>query len=379
MRLSMKHEAMRIAVVIPAYQAAQTIGETLESVFAQSRPANDIVVVDDGSSDETAAEVGRHLRSGAAIRLFRQRRSGPALARNRAIAATNCELIAPIDADDLWDRDYLAAMSETLDGSPHAALAYCRHRLIDDRGGVIRDATPVPMNGACFGPMLLINPVGNGSAAVFRRDALLAAGGYRPPSDAWWGAEDYWLQLRLAARHPIALVERTLVSYRIHAASLSQDCRAAHRARLKAVDAALREFGPCPLPVRRWAEGDAARVQAVKALSRGHIRSAIGNFAYASIRDPAGTIADGALRCRNLLLRAVRESVPGHRLDALTAARLRRLQQAMPLARATGVAAAGIAAADRPERERSGQRSLPPGQPPDGDSSARGSPAPQAS
>lgn len=356
---------VRVAVVIPAYQAERTIAQALASVFAQTRAADEIWVVDDGSSDGTVARVHEQLRPDGRLRLLRQARAGPASARNRAIAATRCDLVAPLDADDMWDPDYLAAMIDALECDPAAAFAYCSHRLIDQQGVPLREPPAVPLSGGCFGPMLLINPVGNGSSALFRRTSLLAAGGYAPPSDEWWGAEDYLLQLRLAARHPVAKVDRVLSSYRVHPSSLSSDARAARRARLQAIDAALREFGPCPLPVRSWADGDSARVQAVRDLQAGAVARALSGLAYALLRDPTGTVADVAARCGNLLARVVRRCGPSPRMDRLTAARLRRLQRAMPY----GYQArpyAGDSAAGAP----AGPGSLRTVRPPDGDNSA---------
>ena len=101
----------RVSVVIPAWNAAATIGATLASVLAQTRPADEIVVVDDGSSDGTAAIVEALASRHAALRLVRQENAGPMRARNRGVAETTGDYVAPIDADDLWANDYLADMA----------------------------------------------------------------------------------------------------------------------------------------------------------------------------------------------------------------------------------------------------------------------------
>ncbi len=344
---------MDVAVIIPAHDAAATIALTIASVQAQHRPADEIVVVDDGSRDETAAIVLRHGSSDPRIRLIRQPRAGPAAARNRAITATRAALLAPIDADDLWDPGYLAALTAVMAVDGQAGFAYCRHRLIDPLGSTIGPAPLVPLAGGCFGAMLLTNPVGNGSSALFRRTAVIEAGGYTPPSDEWYGAEDYLLQLRVAARHPILFVDRTLSSYRVGTASLSRDGKAARRARLEAIDAALCEFGPCPLPVRRWAMADAARVHAAMALARGQAFAATASALSAAAADPLGTLGDFLRRLRNLLARAA-GCEPAAQGDPLLSARARRLQQAMPYA-APARDRAGTAAFDR-----SRPRSAPP-------------------
>ena len=249
----------RAAVVIPAWNAAATIAETLDSVLAQSLPPAGVVVVDDGSRDDTARIVGRLAARHRQVRLIAQPRAGPAAARNRGIAEAEAEFVAPIDADDLWHPAYLERMTRALAREPAAGFAYCRHRLIGEAGDLLRGAMPFALAGWCFGAMLLLNPVGNGSSAVFRRAAVLRAGGYAVPWEGWPGGEDYLLQLRIAARSPVVCVADTLSSYRISPASLSRDEPAARRARIEAVRRALEEFGPCPLPVLRWVAADGAR------------------------------------------------------------------------------------------------------------------------
>ena len=92
-----------VTVIVPAYNAAATIDETLRSVRAQSHASLEIIVVDDGSVDSTAQVVERHVEADSRVALIRHSANkGVAAARNTAIAAGKGDLIAPIDADDLW-------------------------------------------------------------------------------------------------------------------------------------------------------------------------------------------------------------------------------------------------------------------------------------
>ncbi|WP_035349378.1 glycosyltransferase family 2 protein [Edaphobacter aggregans] len=93
-----EHSSVTISVVIPAYNAGSLIGETLDSVLAQSCPAHEIIVVDDGSTDDTAEVVRRY---GNAVRYLRQENQGQAIARNTGIHAATGEWIAPLDSDDI--------------------------------------------------------------------------------------------------------------------------------------------------------------------------------------------------------------------------------------------------------------------------------------
>ena len=327
-----------VAVIVPAWNAADTIAQTLRSILGQRRAASEIVVVDDGSDDQTAAIVTELVAGGAPIRLLRQGNAGPSAARNRAIAHTRAPLIAPIDADDLWHPDYLARTCATLESEPRAGFAFARHHLIDEAGELLRPAITFPASAASFGGMLLVNAVGNGSSAVFRREAIAEAGGYAPPSPDWPGAEDYLLQLRIAARRSIIGIPAALVSYRKRAGSLSTDARKARRARLQAVRLALDEAGPAVLPVERWVAGDALRVCAVSALRDGYLAHAAIMALRALMTDPNGTAQDGMTRLRNLARR--RLGIPCHNAgqapDRLLAARLDRLARSMPMGRISG-------------------------------------------
>jgi glycosyltransferase involved in cell wall biosynthesis len=100
-----------IAVVMPAYNAAETIRHGIESVLAQTSPADEIVVVDDGSTDDTA-EVARSFNS--AVRLIRQPNQGSAVARQTGTAAVSADYVAYLDADDWWPHEKLAVCRELL-------------------------------------------------------------------------------------------------------------------------------------------------------------------------------------------------------------------------------------------------------------------------
>lgn len=115
---------MKISVLIPAYNCAGTIRTTLESVFNQTRPADEIIVVDDGSTDETAAIV-RSL--GCEINLISQANSGVASARNTLCHFAKGDLIAFLDSDDLWHPSYLETQSGLFHEYPHAVGFFTGH------------------------------------------------------------------------------------------------------------------------------------------------------------------------------------------------------------------------------------------------------------
>ena len=91
-----------VSIIIPAYNAAATIGETLRCVTAQSHRNLDIIVVDDGSDDATARIVAEHAGADGRIRLVSKNNGGVASARNLGVAKARSDILAFVDADDLW-------------------------------------------------------------------------------------------------------------------------------------------------------------------------------------------------------------------------------------------------------------------------------------
>ncbi len=120
----MSPAAATVAVVIPAWNAGRWIAATLDSVLAQSYRPLDIVVVDDGSTDDTAAVVARYAPT---VRYLHQRNQGQAAARNHGVSASRGEFIAFLDSDNLWLPDKLAHQVALLHACPGAPLAFCNY------------------------------------------------------------------------------------------------------------------------------------------------------------------------------------------------------------------------------------------------------------
>jgi glycosyltransferase involved in cell wall biosynthesis len=244
-----------MAVVIPAYNAEQFIGEALDSVWAQTARPAEVIVVDDGSIDRTAA-VARSR--GATV--LTQPRSGVAAARNLAIRATGQPWIAFLDADDVWEPGKLEAQ--------WAAIRAC-----PDVGGVFTDFTEFGANGPSRRTFLsgkahywsiertelapgvfrceqgslcrhffegnFIAP----STTVVRRALLLQVGLFDP---ALTHFEDRDCWLRLLAVSTMAVVERSLVWSRIHANNLTHDHLGANIARIRLTERILADPSKYP-------------------------------------------------------------------------------------------------------------------------------------
>lgn len=215
-----------VSVVIPAYKAERWIGETLESVQAQTYRNLEIIVVDDGSPDNLAKLVEARAAEDSRIRLVRKANGGLSAARNTGIAESGGELVAPIDADDLWRPDKVAKQVARFRDHARAGtepgFVYCWSNSIDEGSRIIRPgAAREVFEGEVFDALVRENFVGNGSSPMFSRRALEAVGGY--PEHMTLGSEDWALYLRVAARFPCAAVPEFLVGYRQLPGSMSKD------------------------------------------------------------------------------------------------------------------------------------------------------------
>jgi glycosyltransferase involved in cell wall biosynthesis len=114
-------ESARVSVVIPVYDGAGYLGEAIDSVLAQIRPPDEVVVVDDGSTDATPEVIASY---GDRVTAIRQPHLGNAAALNRGVEATTGELVAFLDADDIWVRDKLAVQLEVLEGDDDADAVF---------------------------------------------------------------------------------------------------------------------------------------------------------------------------------------------------------------------------------------------------------------
>ena len=165
---------LRVSVVIPAYNGAQFIGNALESVLSQSLPADEIIVVNDGSEDATAEVLQAYAHQ---IQIIEQPNLGVAAARNRGLAAAQGELIAFLDQDDLLLPDKLKLQVDCLAQHPTVGMLHSGWRLVDATGQKLSDVEPwqdLPVLDAVGWirrmPVLF-------SAMLFRRDWLLRVGG----------------------------------------------------------------------------------------------------------------------------------------------------------------------------------------------------------
>jgi glycosyltransferase involved in cell wall biosynthesis len=210
--------APTVSVVIPTYNHRAYVLQTLDSVFAQTYADYEIIVVNDGSPDDTA-ELLRPLVEAGRIRYIEQPNAGMGAARNRGIAEARGRYIAVLDDDDLWPPDKLAWQVEALENRPHAVLAYGRSALIKPDGSIYVHEYPDFPSGEVYTQMLekswLISP----GMALMRADTMRRLGGFDPKI---WGADDWDLYIRLAREGEFVFEDRVSLFYRMHPENASR-------------------------------------------------------------------------------------------------------------------------------------------------------------
>jgi hypothetical protein len=224
------NSAARVSVVIPAYNAAATLERAVLSALAQDRPALEIVIVDDGSTDETPRVIAA---LGGRARALRQPNQGVSAARNAGIRAAAGDLIAFLDADDEWLAGKTRRQLELLERHPEAGLVYGQALRIDRQG---RECGILPRDeGPDSYPHLFHSNRIPTSTVIARREALQRAGGFNPGLRV---AEDYDLWLRIAADVPFVGLREPVARYFDHGRGLSQDAEDRYRAHLEILERA---------------------------------------------------------------------------------------------------------------------------------------------
>ncbi len=193
---------MLVSVVIPTFNRARFLGEALESVLAQTYRPLEIIVVDDGSQDETPRLVTRYP-----VIYHRKIRGGPASARNRGILLSKGELIAFLDSDDLWLPEKIARQVAFFRKHPEAMAVQPEEIWIKDGRRIFPQRKHRKPDGYFFHravKLCLVSP----SGVMLRRKVFEEIGLF---DEEFPVCEDYELWLRLAARYPVHLLPEPLV------------------------------------------------------------------------------------------------------------------------------------------------------------------------
>jgi glycosyltransferase involved in cell wall biosynthesis len=208
--------ATSVSVVIPTYNYGRFIAEAIQGALKQSHPASEIIVIDDGSTDDTESAVKPF---GEKVRYIRQQNSGVCAARNRGVAESSGEYIAFLDADDIWESTKVEKQLRRFAEDPEIGLVHCGMREFDSESGQTIKLHLDGQEGWVANELLLWErPAVNvsGTAVMVSRTAFEAAGGFDTRQKV---AEDWDFCYRVAKRFKVGFVRELLVNYRSHRAA----------------------------------------------------------------------------------------------------------------------------------------------------------------
>jgi glycosyltransferase involved in cell wall biosynthesis len=248
---------VRFTVVIPAFNAGRTLGSSIRSVLQQTEHDFELIIVDDGSTDNTS-ECARSFATDPRIRVIVQRNRGPSAARNAGLATARGTYVSVLDADDLWLPEYLEVMGGALDAYPEAPFGYTDAWILDDESGRVRRTSAMayqrPPKSALDSQAFFLRLLERNfvyTSVTMRRSVLNGVGGYDETlgtSEDW----DFWLRMVRHRGSPVR-PPGLLAIHRNHPASLVNDVQ-------------KMMLGFCEI-YRRFAEDPATEAE-VRALAR---------------------------------------------------------------------------------------------------------------
>ena len=258
----------KVSVVIPNYNNAHYLGSAIQSVLRQSFTDYEIIVVDDGSTDNSKNVVGAF---GDKVRYICQENKGLGGARNTGILASNAEFIGLLDADDEWKPTYLEKMMALTGDRSEAVVYYCAAQGMDSTG---KDLPQIfgrmPSSNDIYQNLLRANFI-IPSTVLFRRSTILEAGLFEEKNRDLHGCEDWDLWLRLCPTHHFIGTAEPLVRYRLHTNTFSANPAHMQHAARTVIE---KNFGPDDSKYPDWSEdkrrafGGVYRYQALTSIQK---------------------------------------------------------------------------------------------------------------
>ena len=262
-----------VDVIIPAFNAAQTLRVALDSVIAQTFEDWRILLVDDGSKDDTPALVAPYQeRLGERLKYIRQENAGLPAARNTAIRHATAELLALLDADDVWLPQRLEKTVARFDGRPELGLVYGFVSRIDPGGEVIDTFARANKHGeGRVAPYIYMRMLDLPCPTVsFRRSCVEQVGLF---DETLRATEDRDLWVRIAQRYEVALIPEVLAYYRVSPQAMTTNPERMLQAQLRFVEKHYGSPG-CGWRARRVALSWMYRQRAEALVARGQMRAA---------------------------------------------------------------------------------------------------------
>jgi glycosyltransferase involved in cell wall biosynthesis len=268
-----------VSIVMPAFNRERFVAAAIDSVLSQTFTDWELLIIDDGSSDETPAIAGRYVeRDGSRIHLIRQPNRGVTVARNTAIRRARGRYIAFLDSDDLWMPAKLDRQLAAFDAHPDAAFIYTGYVLMNEDGTPRRTVRPDRRwqgdihrrlwleDNEILGPTVMV------ATAMLSRVGLF--------DEALKGAENLDLRLKLSKLGPVFYVDDVLYRYRKHPDTLTSQAELMDAQQLRLIEA---HFGGRPLDsaerrLQRAALSKFHRARADRAFAVGRYDRALGEY-----------------------------------------------------------------------------------------------------
>jgi glycosyltransferase involved in cell wall biosynthesis len=210
-----------VSAIIPNYNYARYVGEAVESALAQTYPNIEVIVVDDGSTDNSLEVLERYQ---GRIKLIQQKNSGVCVARNRGVEESTGEYIAFLDADDVWLPEKLSVQMQGFQASTKAVFSNCGMRLIDLDGECVGTLTEGKSGDVSTYLLSFDGPavVGAASTGIVSRKVFESVGGFDPRLST---AADWDFCFRVAQLGEFIFEPQILVNYRIHGTNMHGNIR----------------------------------------------------------------------------------------------------------------------------------------------------------
>lgn len=265
-----------ISIIIPAYNCAPWLGAALASALAQTGVEHEVIVIDNGSTDDTASVIASYAHHPRLIAL-RVEGGGCPRARNTGIAAARGRYLGFLDGDDVWHPAKAARHVDAMDRDRRLDLTYSWYRVIDEHGSATGRRSTVPATrvpgGPSFRGLLIENFCGNCSTVVCRAEAIAWAGEF---DETLTALEDLDMWLRVAALRDgnIGLVPEVLTDYRVRGGQMTADWRNMQRNWENVLERARAQSPRQVRAVERRARARQARYWAYIAYCRGEPEAA---------------------------------------------------------------------------------------------------------
>lgn len=307
----------RVSIIMPAFDRQAYVAEAIESVLAQTYENWELIVVDDGSTDETLSIALAYANAHPSrIRVLSKVHGGVVAARNAGIEIAEGVVVAFLDSDDTWEPGKLAAQMVVFDSEPHAAFVYTGFSEVDADGSLVRKVLPDPRFQGDIAELLWLadNEI-LGATLLVRKSTLLAVGMF---DSRLGGAENLALRLRLAETGPVRFVDECLYNYRRHGTNLSSDQTRMLDERRKIIETYLdRKDSGYGMLFRRKVKARHDRLLGDLAFDAEEFGTALGRYAKAVAFVPGrGGVLIRMVRCvlgstGNRMLRKLKHAVVG--------------------------------------------------------------------